>query len=200
MNGGVGRAKITGAMGGWLPEKMPVTNFSRAGTYLVISVLMIIFGDTVMASSARIFFAGVATTFAILGVGFGGGLLMANSTLKAQAAYQVRATPEPPSPVRVILPASAEPARPPQQQTPQQDAAAMPALEPVKAVLPEKLVERPDARKLQAEVRERRKRYAERKAKREAARARQQLEARGQEAPVMAFGGDDNSRLALFGN
>ena len=34
-----------------------------------------------MSSNARIFFAGVGTTFAILAVGFGAGLMMASSTL-----------------------------------------------------------------------------------------------------------------------
>jgi hypothetical protein len=34
-----------------------------------------------MTSSARIFFAGVGTTFAILIVGFGGGLMMAKSAV-----------------------------------------------------------------------------------------------------------------------
>ena len=76
-----------------------------------------------------------------------------------------------------------------------------PAPEPVQAAQPEKRVEKPDAKKAEAEVRERRKRYAERKLKREAARARQRLETRERdEAPVMAFGGDDTSRVALFGN
>ena len=52
-----------------------------------------------MASNARIFFAGVGTTFLILGVGFGGGLILASSTLKQPAAYQACATAEPPSPL-----------------------------------------------------------------------------------------------------
>ena len=34
-----------------------------------------------MSSNARIFFAGVGTTFVILAVGFGAGLMMASSTL-----------------------------------------------------------------------------------------------------------------------
>jgi outer membrane biosynthesis protein TonB len=158
-----------------------------------------IVGDTVMASSARIFFAGVGTTFVILGVGFGGGLLLAKSALKEPTGYQARATAEPPSPIRVVLPASAEAAQPPQ--PPQQVAAVESAPEPVKEVQPEKRVEKVDTKKAEAEVRERRKRYAERKAKREAARARQQLEARARvDTPVMAFGGDDTSRLGLFGN
>jgi hypothetical protein len=157
-----------------------------------------IIGDTVMASSARIFFAGVGTTFVILGVGFGGGLLMATSALKEPTGYPAHATADPPSPVRVILPASAEAAQPPQ--PPQQVAAVASAPEPVKEVQPDKRVEKVDTKKAEVEARERRKRYAERKAKREAARARQQLEARERvDAPVMAFSGDDTPRLGLFG-
>ena len=53
-----------------------------------------------MASSARIFFAGVGTTFLILGAGFGGGLLMANSALKEPTGYQAKAKAEPSAPLR----------------------------------------------------------------------------------------------------
>lgn len=152
-----------------------------------------------MASSARIFFAGVGTTFVILGAGFGGGLMMANSALNERGGYQARTAPELPSPVRVILPTTAEAAQPPQ--PPQQTSVAQPAPEPAQAAEPEKRIDKPDARKAEADVRERRKRHAERKARREAARAQQRLERRQhEEAPVMAFGGDDNSRLMLFGN
>jgi outer membrane biosynthesis protein TonB len=151
-----------------------------------------------MASSARMFLAGVGTTFVVLGVGFGGGLLMANSALKQPMGYQARATAEPPSPVRVILPASAEAAQPPQ---PHQVAAVESAPEPVKEVQPERRVEKVDSKKPDAEVRERRKRYTERKGKREPARSTQLLEARERvDAPVMAFGGDDIPRPGLFGN
>ena len=149
-----------------------------------------------MASSARIFFAGVGTTFVILGVGFGGGLLMAKSALKEPTGYQARATAQPPSPAKVILPASAEAAQLPQPL--QQVAATEPAPEPVKER--EKRVEKVDIKKTEAEARERRKRYAERKAKREAVRARQQLEARTNAPSIMAFGGENTPRLALFGN
>jgi hypothetical protein len=182
-----------------LERRNAVTDYSRVGTYSEMPAFTCIIGDTVMASSARIFFAGVGTTFVILGVGFGGGLLMAKSALKEATGYQARATAEPPSPVRVILPASAEAAQPPQ--PPQQVATVESAPEPVKEVQPEKRVDKVDNKKAEAEERERRKRYAERKAKREAARARQKLEARERvDAPVVAFGGDDTPRLGLFGN
>jgi hypothetical protein len=70
----------------------------------------------------------------------------------------------------------------------------------------EKQVENVDIRKAEAEQRERRKRYADRKAKRHAERAKrqQQIEqGEQQEAPIMAFGGDDPRRsggLGFFGN
>ena len=153
-----------------------------------------------MASNARIFFAGVATTFVILAAGFGGGMLMAKSALKEPGGYQARAASELPAPVRVILPTTAEAAQAPQlpQNTPQQ---VEPVAEPVRAAQPEMRVEKTDARKAAAEVRERRKRYAERKSRREAARARQQLQPREREGtPVLAFGGDDVGRPMLFGN
>ena len=44
-----------------------------------------------MASNARIFLAGVGTTFIILGVGFGGGLLMANSAFEQPTGYRSHA-------------------------------------------------------------------------------------------------------------
>jgi hypothetical protein len=137
-----------------------------------------------MASNARIFFAGVGTTFLILGVGFGGGLILASSTLKQPAAYQARATAEPPSPIRVILPASADAAQPPQ--LPQQSAAES-APEPAKEVQPTMRIEGTDTKKVE-DVRERRKRYADRKAKREAAKRQPQRIG----APVMAYGGYNN--------
>jgi type IV secretory pathway VirB10-like protein len=156
-----------------------------------------IIGDTVMTSSTRVFFAGVGTTFVILGVGFGGGLIMANSALKEPTGYQVRAA-APPSPVRVVLPASAEAAQPPL--PPQQVAVESAPPKPAKEVQPEQQIQKADTKKAETEARERRKRYAERKAKRVAARARQELQAREANTPVMAFGGDDTRRMGLFGN
>ena len=159
-----------------------------------------------MVSRARIFFAGVGTTFVILGAGFGGGLFMANSALK-EPTHQARAA-EPPSPVRVILPTSAEDAQPtpPLQQVAAVEPSPAPSSEPLKAAPPEKRVEKVDTRKAEIEVRERRKRYAERKARRQAEKAKreQQIEqAERQEPPIMAFGGDErrqNSGFGFFGN
>jgi type IV secretory pathway VirB10-like protein len=145
----------------------------------------------VMASNAGIFFAGVGTTFIILGAGFSGGVMLASSAFDKPAEYQSRASAEPQSPVRVVLPAPAVAAQPPEQ--PQQIAAApQPPIQPVQETQPlgEKQASKTGAKKAQAE---RRKRYAERKARRQAEKAkRQQSEPSDyQEAPVMAFGGDD---------
>ncbi len=158
-----------------------------------------------MASNAGIFLAGVGTTFIILGAGFAGGLMMATSALKEPTGFQNRASAEPPSPVRVILPSTAEAAEPPQAS--QQIATAPePPLPPPpvkEAQAPvERQVEKVDTRKAEAEQRERRKRYAERKAKRQAERAKrqQQIEqGEHQEAPIMAFGGDEPRRSGGFG-
>jgi outer membrane biosynthesis protein TonB len=159
-----------------------------------------------MASKAGVFFAGVGTTFIILGAGFGGGLMMATSALKEPTGFQNRASAEPPSPVRVILPSTAEAAQPPE---PSQQIATGPEPPPPmkEAQTPvEKQIEKVNTKKAEAEQRERRKRYAERKAKRQAEKAKrqQQIEqGEHQEAPIMAFGGDEPRRsggFGLFGN
>jgi type IV secretory pathway VirB10-like protein len=158
-----------------------------------------------MASNAGIFFAGVGTTFIILGAGFGGGLMMATSALNEPVGYQKHTSDEPP-PARVILPSTAEAAQPP---PPQQTATAPEPPPPpppklAKEVEPavQKQVEKVDIKKAESEQRERRKQYAERKARRQAARAkRQQQIERGepQEAPILAFGGDEPRRSGGFG-
>src|SRR3954447_17943612 len=121
-----------------------------------------------MPSNASIFFAGIGTTFLILGAGFGGGMMMANSALKEPNHYQSRTTAEAPTPLRVVLPSSAaaaEPKQPPQQPASAPEAAAPPQIAPAKEAqaLPGK-VEKADTRKAEAQ-RERRQRSAERKAK-----------------------------------
>jgi type IV secretory pathway VirB10-like protein len=160
-----------------------------------------------MASNAGIFFAGVGTTFIILGAGFGGGLMMATSALKEPVGYQKRTSDEPRPAARVILPSTAEAAQPPQPA--QQTATAPeppppPPLQPAKEAEPavQKQVEKVDTKKVESEQRERRKRYAERKARRQAERAKrqQQIERNEpQEAPILAFGGDEPSRSGGFG-
>jgi hypothetical protein len=63
-------------------------------------------------------------------------------------------------------------------------------------------VEKVDTKKAESEQRERRKQYAERKARRQAERAKRQHQIeRGepQEAPILAFGGDEPRRSGGFG-
>ncbi len=161
-----------------------------------------------MSSKAGIFFAGVGTACVILAIGFGSGLIMVKPALKEPTGYQARANPESITPVRVIMPASAEAA-----QAPQPSAAAVAIPEPQPQVQPpvkevqapvEKQVEKADTRKTEAEERERRRRYAERKAKKiAAARARQQQEPQTGEFSgpgTMAFGGDKPRFGGGFGN
>ena len=158
-----------------------------------------------MSSNARIFFAGVGTTFVILAVGFGAGLMMASSTLP-DTTGRADSTSVRLAPVRVILPASAEPAQL-QAEQPTTTAIPVPESQPlaqqVKEVqaTPEKQVEKPDTRRAEAEQRERRRRSAERKAKKLAtARARQQFEqqSREREPGIMAFGGNEQTRMIGF--
>ncbi|MBR1192072.1 hypothetical protein JQ634_03900 [Bradyrhizobium sp. AUGA SZCCT0240] len=169
-----------------------------------------------MASNAGIFFAGMGTTFIILSAGFGGGLMMAKSALTESSGYQNRVSAEPPSPARVVLPSTAEAAQPPQEiaaapQPPRQIAvgpqpSTLPQIQPVKEAQPpaEKQVQKMEIRMAEAEQRERRKRYAERKARWQAERAKrqQQIEqAVRQDAPILAFGGDEHRQSGgSFGN
>jgi len=148
-----------------------------------------------MASSARIFFAGVGTTFLILGAGFGGGLLMANSALKEPTGYQAKSKAEPSAPARVILPTTAQAAHPPEQ--PQEVVAVEPAPQPIQAAPAASQAEKVDTKKAE---RDRKKRIAERKVKRQLAQARvRQLEPR-QEPRIMAFGSEDPQRgFGFFG-
>jgi type IV secretory pathway VirB10-like protein len=146
-----------------------------------------------MESSTRSFFAGVGTTFVILGLGFGGGLLMADSALKQPDNYQKNRV-EQASPVRVILPTTAEAAQAPT--PPSQQVSAVeptPSPEPVKMASPEKNIEKVDTKS------ERRKRYAERKARRDAARARQIERREPQEPRILAFGSDEPRHTSGFG-
>ena len=143
-----------------------------------------------MASNISIFIAGVGTTFAMLALGFGGGLMLANESKELPArAHAV--TPSLP-PVRVIFPAPAEAATASQSST--QTAEAAPPLsqaEPVREVqqAPErdKRVDPAERRKLEAEKRSRRKKLAERKAKREAqiAMKRQEQQQRPMQQPAI---------------
>jgi len=163
-------------------------------------------------TNARIFFAGVGTAILLIGAGFGGGLMMAKTTMQSTRPSRTMAADRLP-PVRVILPASAEAAPP---------SASAPAAEAVPAASApdeqnkvratdisaraekDKDAERAEKKKSEAAEREHRKRVADRKAKREAARLakqRQQQQNQQDRAPVMAFGDDEQPRMTgLFGN
>lgn len=154
-----------------------------------------------MASSARVFFAGVGTTFAILAAGFGGGLMLAKSALRDQPA-QTRASAEPPAPARVILAAAAAPAvRAPEPAIPEPKSQVQPAHETQAAAVPAQ-VEKTDAKKAERESRAQRKRIAERKARKIAAERARRMEAQQpQQTPgILAFGGDQSRAGGFFGN
>jgi hypothetical protein len=155
-----------------------------------------------MASNAVIFFAGVGTTFVILSAGFSGGLLFTKAAFEDRPAPH-RADPGPPPRVRVILPAYAEPAPSAisgadQSQT--EAPVAKSEVQPVRETpTPIAQVSQPDTRTTERQLRDERRRQAERKARRiAAARAKQHIEAQTRREPgIMAFGGDGPN---FFGN
>jgi hypothetical protein len=154
-----------------------------------------------MASSARVFFAGVGTTFAILAVGFGGGIMLAKSALHDQPV-QTRASAEPPAPTRVILTATAAPAvRAPDPAIPEPRSQVQPAHETQPAAAPVQ-AEKTDPKKAERELRAQRKRIAERKARKIAAERARRMEAQQpQQTPsILAFGGDQSRAGGFFGN
>src|SRR5512143_282116 len=76
-----------------------------------------------MTWNARIFFVGAGTIFAILALGFGGGILLANSAMKDSGSV-VRPSTRAAAPVaRVVYP-------PPSQEPVEQVAAAVPEPQP----------------------------------------------------------------------
>ena len=153
-----------------------------------------------MASSANIFFAGIGTTFVIIAAGFGGGLMFAKTALQ-DTPVQTRASSRQIDAVRVVLPTTAQAAEAPQ--APQ--AVAVPQ-QPVPVKGSEKQVEKVNTRRTEAEDRARKKRYAERKARKIAAtkqqmEAKQQIEQRASQPGILAFGGDEQPRSGgFFGN
>lgn len=151
-----------------------------------------------MASNARIFFAGVGTTFVILAVGFSGGLLLAKSALHDRPE-QMRASSEPAPGMRVVLPPSSEPAIQVVERTISPE--PKPSVQPAQEV-PAPVQQRVEKAKMtERDLKAERRRYAERKARRiAAARAQLQDKPREQTAPgIMAFGGND-PRMRFFGN
>jgi hypothetical protein len=141
----------------------------------------------------------------ILAVGFGGGLLLAKTA--AEPAAPSRSVVDRLPPARIILPASAEAATPSvlpavqatRQPPPHQAAAASetpapagPVKEAQQAAEKDQQAERAERRKAEAGQRARHRKYAERKARREAARlAMQQEQVSRQQPGIMAFGRDD---------
>jgi hypothetical protein len=149
-----------------------------------------------LASNARIFFAGVSTTFAILAIGFGGGVLLAKSALH-DPSHQARASSEPPSGMRVILPMSAEPALPVSAMLTTQPQ-TQPEIQPVAMTEVEKQIEKADVKKAERDAKVERRRQAERKARRIAAEQARQIARKVRPEPsIMAFGGDESRPTSL---
>jgi type IV secretory pathway VirB10-like protein len=158
-------------------------------------------------TNARIFFAGVGTAILLIGAGFSGGLMLAKTAMEPVAASSSRAVADRLPPARVILPASAEAASPPQ---PPFATVAAPEGEPASRLIQtnevqqsrerDRAAERAERRKAEAE---RRKLVAERKAKRDGARIAKQQQEQQQAPGIMAFGEDDEHppvRGGFFGN
>jgi hypothetical protein len=160
-------------------------------------------------SNGRIFFAGVAATVLLLGAGFGGGLMLARTAMEPVPQNRVAASDHLP-PARVILPPSAQAAPAPTIEAAVPPPAPSPQLEARAQVVPAKDVEvqsqpadkdkqadRAEQRKAEVAERERRRRYAERNARREAARARQE-----QPPGMMTFSASEQqpSSRGFFGN
>jgi hypothetical protein len=149
-----------------------------------------------MVSTARIFFAGIGTTFLIIAAGFGAGLMFAQTALH-DTPVQTRTASKPIDPVRMILPTTAEAATAPQPST------AVP-VQPVPVAevkVPEKQIEKVDTRKADDEERTRKRKYAERKARKIA--AAKMIEARERqpaEPRIMAFDGNQSRMGGFFGN
>jgi type IV secretory pathway VirB10-like protein len=174
-------------------------------------------------SNARIFFAGMGISVLLLGVGFGSGLMLASTAMQPVTQNRATAADRLP-PARVVLPASAEAASArlapapvetlvatgvstPQSQERPQLAPARDVQAQSQSTERDKQAERAEKKKPEAEERDRRRRYAERKARREAARAKQQpeqqYEARRLQPNIVAFGGnEEQSRIeaSSFGN
>ena len=159
-----------------------------------------------MATSSSGFFLGVASTIAVLAIGFGGGLMFAKTVMESPPArtHVVERAP----PARVVLSTSAEAAMPAEEPivpAPQLES-ANDNLQQTAEKDSNKQAERAERHNEQVQERERRKRVAERKAKREAARVAKQEVQEQQQQPqqsnVMSFNdNDEQSRLSgSFGN
>jgi type IV secretory pathway VirB10-like protein len=160
-----------------------------------------------MTSSVRIFIAGVGTTFALLALGFVGGLMLAQGGKDTPARAHVAAPPSLPR-VRVILPAMAEAATPkqPSAQTaeaPLAPSSVVPAREVQQAPERDRKAEQAERRKAEPDERVRRNKVAERRAKREARIAMQPQQPQQPTQPaIVAFGSDNDQPRSdgFFGN
>lgn len=163
-----------------------------------------------MGTSASAVVAAVGTTIVIIALGFGGDMMWETSVPKQPAGYQARATITALPRVRVILPASAEAAQPPQQPiSSPPELADQGVIQPAKqkSVSAEepsekaKVAKRAERKRIaRLEERERRSAKARRLAQ---VRAREQGQQQAKlDAPVMAFGIESPSRLGggIFGN
>src|ERR1700712_4211315 len=103
-----------------------------------------------MASSARMFVAGIGTTLLLVGAGFGGGLMLATSALDTTA--QSRGPAEPITAARIVLPSTAQAAEPaPVAVAPVPEVVAEASKPEISA--PVQQVEKVDTRKAEAEER-----------------------------------------------
>jgi hypothetical protein len=161
-----------------------------------------------MASNGRVFLAGVGTTLLILAFGFGGGVMSARTGSEPSTTRQMAAAALPS--VRVILPASAEPAQSGRKNiqptsAPETSAGITAINEGPKAAEDNKQGRLTEHRTATAERRHRRNKMAERKARREATRvaAEQREQQRRPQATILASGPDDDQRSrpgGFFGN
>jgi type IV secretory pathway VirB10-like protein len=164
-----------------------------------------------MASTERIFFAGVATTVLLIGTGFSGGVMLGKAAVDvpAKAPQAVALQNDAPPPTRVILPVAAvpapsRPAAPPVQEAaaptplPQANPESAPEFIPVKDVHSqqqniekEKQAAREAEKQQAAEQRkkaadrERHKRYAAQKARQEVARKQQEQQQQLEQQDVL---------------
>jgi hypothetical protein len=147
-----------------------------------------------MTTSARAFFAGMGTTFVILAVGFGGGVMLAKNSIAPPQSSRVASIPE----ARVVLPTSAETVEQPistsltVESTSHADMSALPAILPIASNELNKSQERAGRRKAEMEKRALRTRVAKRKSAQYAARiAKYQVQSQPTQPNIMAFGEDE---------
>jgi hypothetical protein len=176
-----------------------------------------------MDSTTRAFVMGIGTTFAILTAGFGTGLLFARHTMdRTPPNTQSRTAADSLPPVRVILPLSADVAKPRETSEvnaqPVESSQAIAAPQDVLAqIVPDNAAQqtaendkkagRVERRRSELENKQRRHRIAEQRAKRDAARVAKRMQQQEQQPPgrepgILAFDDEQPPRVSrgLFGN